>query len=149
MNTTNTLKQGREITTKVSDLFRTSYGTVDVSTLKSIFLNLSTWVEPTEELDNWERSVNKFKSNIKSTVHNELSSPFKEIAIIDLDLRSSGIKVGKRSFMRCEVTLFLDKDSDSDIKSKDISEPVNKITNKIIYNSLMTSNTYKFHKSKK
>ena len=42
------LKQGREIKTQVSDLFRTSYGTVDVTSLKSLFINLSTWAEPTE-----------------------------------------------------------------------------------------------------
>ena len=44
-------KQGREVTTKISDVFRTSYGTVDSSTLKSLYLNLSTWVEPLEDVD--------------------------------------------------------------------------------------------------
>lgn len=144
------IKQGREIKTEVSELFRTSYGTVDVTTLKSIFLNLSTWVEPVVELDNWERSVNKVKNSIKSAVHNELKiTPFKDLAIVDLDLRSSGIKKGKRSFMRCEVTLFLDESDNIDIKSKYISEPANSITNNIITNTLLTSNTYKFHKSKR
>ena len=33
-------KQGREVKTDVSDVFRTSYGTVDVSTMKSVYLNL-------------------------------------------------------------------------------------------------------------
>ena len=37
----NMIKQGREINTKISDVFKTSYGTVDVSSLKSIYLNLS------------------------------------------------------------------------------------------------------------
>ena len=42
------LKQGREINTlrSTSDYFKTSYGTVDVKTLKSLYLNLSSWVEP-------------------------------------------------------------------------------------------------------
>ena len=43
------LKQGREVKTSISEVFRTSYGTVDMSTLKSIFLNLATWAEPIEE----------------------------------------------------------------------------------------------------
>jgi hypothetical protein len=28
--------------------------------------------------------------------------------IVDLDIRESGIRFGKRSFINCEVTLFLD-----------------------------------------
>ena len=41
------LKQGREVKTQISDLFRTSYGTVDVTSIKIYYsLNLSTWAEP-------------------------------------------------------------------------------------------------------
>ena len=102
------IKQGREVKTSISEVFRTSYGTVDMSTLKSVFLNLSTWAEPTEEKECWDRPIKKFKNDIKNTVHRQLpSTPFKDIAIVDLDLRASGIKTGKRSFMRCEITLFL------------------------------------------
>ena len=53
------IKQGREINTKISDVFKTSYGTVDVSSLKSIYLNLSSWAEPQEELINWEKPIKK------------------------------------------------------------------------------------------
>ena len=66
------LKQGREINTKISDVFKTSYGTVDVASLKSIYLNLSTWAEPLEDALNWEKPIKKVKSSIKHVVHNEL-----------------------------------------------------------------------------
>ena len=56
------LKQGREVKTQISDLFRTSYGTVDVTSLKSLFINLSTWAEPLEEHENWSGKVKKFKT---------------------------------------------------------------------------------------
>ena len=102
------LKQGREVKTQISDLFRTSYGTVDITSLKSLFINLSTWAEPTEDRENWQREVKKFKNKIKSTIHNNIeTSLFKKISIVDLDLRASGIRRGKRSFIRCEITLFL------------------------------------------
>ena len=55
------IKQGREINTKISDVFKTSYGTVDVSSLKSIYLNLSSWAEPQEELINWKNQLKKLK----------------------------------------------------------------------------------------
>ena len=57
-------KQGREVKTNISDVFRTSYGTVDSSTLKSLYLNLSTWVEPLQEVNNWGNSIKKFKYKI-------------------------------------------------------------------------------------
>ena len=100
------LKQGREINTKTSKYFRTSYGTVDVKSLKSLYLNLSSWVEPLHDLERWGERINKMKYRIKSTVHTQIpQTPFKEKVIIDLDLRSSGIKKGKRSLK----TLFLYK----------------------------------------
>ena len=72
---------------------KTSYGTVDVSSLKSIYLNLSSWAEPQEELLNWERPIKKVKNDIKHAVYDELGkTPFKVKTIVDLDLRASGIK---------------------------------------------------------
>lgn len=144
------IKQGREINTKISDVFKTSYGTVDVSSLKSIYLNLSTWAEPKEDLLNWERPIKKVKNDIKHRVYNKLSTtPFKTKTIVDLDLRASGIKKGKRSFLRCEITLFLKDLKHKDIKVPCISESVTNITNEIINKTLLTSPTFKFHKSKK
>jgi|TARA_R110000851_G_scaffold90949_2_gene198616 hypothetical protein len=144
------LKQGREVKTQVSKLFRTSYGTVDVSSLKSLFINLSTWAEPNEDHENWNRRVKKFKSRIKTTVHGNIkSSMFKDISIIDLDLRASGIRKGKRSFIRCEITLFLQPKQKIDMKSIELSEPIHQITNKVIEESFLTSKIFKFHSSKK
>ena len=144
------LKQGREINTKISDLFKTSYGTVDVSSLRSIYLNMSTWVEPIEEAINWASPIKKVKSTIKHKIHNQLNdSPFKDKTIVDLDLRASGIKPGKRSFLRCEVTLYLKELKYKDIKVPCISDSVINITDKIINETLLTSTVFRFYKSKK
>jgi hypothetical protein len=143
-------KQGREVTTKISDVFRTSYGTVDSSALKSLYLNLSTWVEPLEEVENWDRPIKKFKFNIDNLVHRELkNTEFKSIAIVDLDLRASGMKLGKRSFMRCEITMFLNNRNKYNIKSRILSESINDITRKIINGPLSTTKIFKFHQKKK
>ncbi len=144
------IKQGREINTKISDVFKTSYGTVDVSSLKSVYLNLSSWAEPLEDALNWEKPIKKVKGEIKHVVHNELiTTPFKDKTIVDLDLRASGIKKGKRSFLKCEVTLFFKELKYKDIKVPSISESINQITDKIINKTLLTSKVFKFHKSKK
>ena len=144
------LKQGREINTKISHLFKTSYGTVDVSSLRSIYLNMSTWVEPIEDATNWASPIKKVKSTIKHKIHNQLSdSPFKDKTIVDLDLRASGIKQGKRSFLRCEVTLYLKELKYKDIKVPCISDSIINITDKIINETLLTSTVFRFYKSKK
>jgi len=144
------LKQGREVKTQLSEVFRTSYGTVDMSSLKSIFVNLSTWAEPIEDKESWIRPIKKFETKIKNSLHSQLKeTPFKDKAIVDLDLRASGIKTGKRSFMRCEITLFLETKNKLNIKSPFISNPVKTITSNLIQESILPSTTFKFHKTKK
>jgi len=143
-------KQGREIKTQISNLFRTSYGTVDIQTLKSIYLNLSSWVEPIEETSNWDRLINQLRFNVNNVIHKELrDTEFKNKAIVDLDLRASGIKKGKRSFMRCEVTMFLNKKNSHHIKSKVLLDKVTNITQKIINGPLLKSEYITFHNNKR
>ena len=145
------LKQGREINTKNSKYFRTSYGTVDVKSFKSLYLNLSSWVEPLHDLERWGEKINRMKYKIKSTVHNHIpNTPFKEKIIVDLDLRSSGIKKGKRSFMKCEVTLFLrQQKNQKDLKSLEIKNLVDLLTTEIIDKSFKTSKDFEFYSTKK
>ena len=144
------IKQGREVKTNISDVFRTSYGTVDISTMKSVYLNLSSWVEPLYESDSWDKTITKFKYNIDNLIHRELrETKLKKKAIVDLDLRSSGMKRGKRSFMRCEVTMFTKNKNKLDIKSKELVKPLNHITNMIINETLIPIEGFKFHKTKK
>ena len=144
------IKQGREVRTDISDVFRTSYGTVDVSTMKSVYLNLSSWVEPLYDNDNWGKAITKFKYNIDNLIHRELrETRLKKKAIVDLDLRGSGMRKGKRSFMRCEVTMFTDDKNKPNIKSKELSKPLNHITNMIINETLIPTDGFKFHRTKK
>ena len=143
-------KQGREVKTEISDVFRTSYGTVDASTMKSIYLNLSSWIEPLYDNDNWEKTITKFKYNIDNLIHRELrETRLKKKAIVDLDLRGSGMRKGKRSFMRCEITMFTDDKNKPNIKSKELARPLNHITNTIINETLISTDGFKFHRTKK
>jgi len=143
-------KQGREVKTDISDVFRTSYGTVDASTMKSIYLNLSSWIEPLYDNDNWEKTITKFKYNIDNLIHRELrETRLKKKAIVDLDLRGSGMRKGKRSFMRCEVTMFTEDKNKPNIKSKELARPLNHITNMIINETLIPIDGFKFHRAKK
>ncbi len=64
-----------------------TYGTVDSKNLKSVYLNLQSWVNPKDEYENWDRIVSYFSKTIKNSVYEVLDKEiFKENYIVDLDL---------------------------------------------------------------
>jgi hypothetical protein len=62
------MKKGK--TTKLSGYrtFKSHYGTIDAQTLKSIYINIQTWVEPKDEVENWGRVVMNMSRSIKHSV---------------------------------------------------------------------------------
>ena len=102
------MKKGK--TSKIQG-FNTSkivYGTVDSINFKSLYLNLQTWVEPINEPENWTRVVLNLSRAVKHSVYETLDKElFDDSFIVDLDLRSSGLTLGKKSFMNLEINFFL------------------------------------------
>jgi len=143
------MKTGKQFKLQLNKNFRTYYGSVDYKNPKSIYLNLSSWFTPLTESENWDRVVGKLKKKIK---YNILDTSSTEIFIdnkniVDLDIRTSGIKKGKRSYMNCEITLFLKKESN--IKSKKVVENAGNVLNKIIDDTLTHSSDFHFYPTKK
>jgi len=134
------MKKGK---TSKLDLFQDAkcyYGSVDATELKSIYLVLQTWVKPTQERDNWERVVGTISRNIKHKVleiYNK--SMFKEHFIVDLDLRTSGIKVDKASFLNLEITFFTKENIE--FKSDKLSNELNHIL-KEVHNNVLGKSKY-------
>ena len=94
------------------------YGTVDSLILKSLYLNIQTWVEPKKNSDNWTRVVLNMSRSIKHSILNVIDKKlFKDNFIVDLDLRSSGVNIGKKSFMNLEINFYL-KENNLDFKSR-------------------------------
>lgn len=120
---------------------KVTYGTVDSFELKSLYINLQTWVEPRKETDNWNRVVLNFSRTIKHTIFHHLNTKlFKDNYIVDLDLRSSGINLGKKSFLNLEVNLFLNEEN-LDFKDSKVKESVKELV-KIIISQNFTKNEY-------
>ena len=124
------MKKGK---TSKLDIFKNakcSYGTVDSQEFKSLYISIQSWVEPKKEATNWDRVTGNMCRNIK---HNLLESvdplTFEQKNIVDLDLRSSGIQLGKRSFMNLEITLFLEKELD--FKDPQIKDSLKRISKNI------------------
>jgi len=141
------MKKGKTSQLKLFSDVKCHYGTVDAKNLKSLYIVLQTWVEPIKEFDNWERATSYLEKTIKQTLH-EICDPltFEKFNIVDLDLRSSGIQKGKRSFMNLEITLFVKEITD--FKSLILREKIKDILRAVYKDNIKGINYFKVHKSK-
>ena len=124
------------------------YGTVDSVELKSIYLNLQTWVDPKDDNDNWERVVLNMSRSIKHLVLDTIKGRiFSNKFIVDLDLRHSGLRKGKKSFLSLEITLFLN-DTDLNFKDRKIKENLKEIINNVFLYEFNNNKYFEFHPTK-
>jgi hypothetical protein len=125
------------------------YGTVDSMSLKSLYLNIQTWVEPIYEANNWTRTVLNMSRGIKHSVYESLDKTiFDTNFIVDLDLRSSGLTIGKKSFMNLEINFFIIQ-TDMDFKSDEIKNSLKEIINQIFLDNFLENENFKFYLTKK
>jgi len=143
------MKKGK--TSKIQG-FKTAkvlYGTVDSINLKSIYLNIQTWVEPKKEIENWSRVVLNLSRAVKHSIYDKTKeSIFNDKYIVDLDLRPSGLSVNKKSFMNLEINFYLKDDMDVTFKDKKIKDVLKEITSKIFQDNFKNNQYFKFYLSK-
>lgn len=141
------MKTGKYIALGEYNNVKIGYGTVDFKNLKTIYLKLNSWVEPNTENDDFNLIINKTRRNIKDIIYNLNSEYFKQQSIVDLDIRTKGIKLNKRSFMNLEITLYVEKQFD--VKSKTIKTIIKDLIIDVIENSLTDKNLFNFNTNKK
>lgn len=141
------MKTGKYITLGYYDNVKIGYGTVNHKELKSIYIKLNSWVEPEKINDDLDSLLFKTKRNIKLRIYNLKTNFFKKESIVDLDIRTKGIKLGKKSFLNLEITLFTEYSFD--IKSKEIYAIIKKLTQDIVDIDLNDKILFNFHKNKK
>lgn len=125
------------------------YGTVDSLKLKSLYLNIQTWVEPIYECDNWTRTVLNLSRSIKHSIYESINKEiFDTKFITDLDLRSSGLNLNKKSFMNLEINFYVIQD-DIDFKSNEIKESLQQITQQIFMDNFLDNENFNFYLTKK
>jgi hypothetical protein len=119
---------------------KVSYGTVDFKNFKSTYLNLQTWATPKIDLENWSSVVGSLSRNIKHIVYDVINPQiFETNFIVDLDLRTSGIVFGKKSFANLEITFYVKPTIE--FKSTILKEEF-KLISKIIYEKIINDNRY-------
>ena len=141
------MKTGKYIPLGTYNEVKIGYGTVDFKNLKTIYLKLNSWVQPENETDDFDHMIHKSRRKVKEILYNLKNPYFKQQSIVDLDIRTKGIKLEKRSFMNLEITLYVDKQFD--VKSKEIKNNVKDILIYIIEDGLSDKKLFNFYKSKK
>lgn len=102
------MKKGKSCEIKGYKNIKCVYGTVDSKNFKSLYINIQSWVQPKEYYEDWKRHVSFFNKTIRQVLGDILDLfMFDSKFIVDVDLRTSGIALNKRSFMNLEITLFL------------------------------------------
>lgn len=142
------MKKGKTVKLNLFNPIKSVYGTVDSKNLKSLYINIQSWVSPKDDFDNWNRIVCNLNREIKHTVFDSIDrNIFQENTIVDLDLRTSGISHGKKSFFNLEVNLYTS--NSIDFKSPQIKESVKKIVKNIFKNNIISNTYFSFSMSKK
>ena len=141
------MKKGKSVKLNLYNPIKSVYGTVDSKNLKSVYINIQSWVTPKSEHDNWNRIVCNLSRDIKHSVFNSINHElFKEQSIVDLDLRTSGISHGKKSFLNLEVNLYTNHEID--FKSNEVKDSVKKIIKNIFRDNVIQNKYFDFSQSK-
>lgn len=146
------MKTGKEIKNNNFKNYNVVFGSVNNKNPKAVYINISAWAEPLEEEGvNYTRSIKDINKKIKNVLfthfYSEADSDFvRNDTIVDLDIRESGIRYGKRSFMNCEITLFLH--TELPVNSDKMSYNLDRITPMVIKSVFDENKTFKFHKKK-
>ena len=142
------MKKGKSVKLNLYNPIKSVYGTVDSKNLKSVYINIQSWVTPKDEYDNWNRVVSNLGREIKHSVYKSINTNlFQNKSIVDLDLRTSGISHGKKSFFNLEINLYAT--NELDFKSPEIKESVKNIVQSIYNNNITTNKYFEFSTTKK
>lgn len=142
------MKKGKSVKLQLFNPIKSVYGTVDSKNLKSVYINIQSWVSPKKDLDNWNRVVSNLSREIKHSVFESINSNiFQEKTIVDLDLRTSGISHGKKSFFNLEINLYTT--SELDFKSLEIKDSIKQIVKNVFRNNIHQNKYFDFSISKK
>jgi hypothetical protein len=145
------MKLGKEIKLNLLENYKTKVGTVNNKESKSLYINLCAWGElnSVDENLNYDYFLSNIRKKIKQRLSNNLNSElfYNDKYIVDLDMRTSGLTLEKRSFMSCEITLYQKKQLP--INQPKIIDNTKSIIYDVVNECLENNPIFTFHKSKK
>jgi hypothetical protein len=140
------MKKGKFVTIGNYNNVRIGYGTVDSKNLKTIYIQLNSWTQPSMGEGDFNKIISKTRRVIKDKIYNLKSEFFKKESIVDLDIKTKGVKTDKRSFMDLEITLFVEKQFD--VRSEIIKNIIKDLSCELIDGSLTDKSLFNFYEKK-
>ena len=145
------MKTGKELKIDTAKNYSIVIGSVNNKDPKAVYVNISAWAEPQSEEDiNYTRCINNLNKRIKQSLFNSFDLDdcefIKDRTIVDLDIRESGIRYGKRSFMNCEITLF--SRLGIPINSEHMRDMLDNVIDTVVNKTFEENKDFKFHKKK-
>ena len=146
------MKTGKELKINSFKNYNVIFGSVNNKHPKAVYINLSSWVQPkVDDEINYNRVIRDLNKKLKQTLFNHFSKLentdiIEERTIVDLDIRESGIRYGKRSFMSCEITLFLN--TEIPVNSEVMKPRLTEIVNVLIEEVFQSNRNFTFNKKK-
>jgi len=140
------LNLGKEFSLGTHKNVNITYGTVNYENLKTIYITLECWIDPLEELD-YERFFSSIKRKIYLQLYNMNHPFFKKENIVDRDVRTANMKMGKKSFLKIEVTLFVEHQFD--IRGKSTRKTITGIAEDIVDLQLVGKIPFDFYTKRK
>ena len=142
-------KKGKKIKINTHSNYKTISGTVDNTNPKSVYVSISSWANPKikDELD-YDKVLSTINNRIRRTVGNKLNNDlfYSGRYIIDFDMKSSGIRYGKKSFMNCEITLY--QKLKLKLNENNLQQELKNIINDIIKEVFTENQYFSFEKTK-
>jgi hypothetical protein len=140
------MKRGKYIPLGIYNDVKIGYGTVDYVDMKSIYLKLNSWISPTIDKE-FNLTISKTRKKIKDKFYHLNNKHFNTQSIVDLDIKTNGLKIEKKSFMSLEITLFVN--NHFEIRKKDTRQMIGDIIKTVINDELNNKELFNFHPKKR
>lgn len=142
------MNRGKIFTKETKKEFKIKYGTINSKDMKSVFINFTSWISL---IDNYEENnllINKLRKKLQKLLYENVNENLftKDLFIIDLDIRESGLKNSLQTFMSLDINLYQKGNLNfkDDILHKEMDYYI-----EIIKNELRNFEDFKFTKQKK
>lgn len=141
--------RGTEITLTKFKSLNVLIGSIDKYNPKNLYIRINGWATPIDydEVNDYQRMIRGIDKKIRVLLFNELNSNFnKNLTMVDLDMRESGILNNKPSFMSCEITLTQTHNYLMD--SSEIYDELNRIIKILVDKVFDESKIFNFYRKK-
>lgn len=133
------------------DFFNVKLGTINKNNPSTVYVNGSVFISPLLNKENYDNDINEIKNNFNKIIKSELkiSNLFDNKFICDFDVRTSGIKPNKKSFLSFQYHLKQNKNNimKLDILKNNVNQMINTVLNELEKNIL--EHDFSLSKSKK